>query len=215
MERNKPLITLVRLSHFRKTPDSLLGFLLCQSLVQEGHEVLIVSDAEEEDEIKEEKAAAKDLMKLFKYLGQVRVASSKDIWSKIQHVSTVIGVEPKMIDSALSLKATFNYRLIIATSTKLDKETIAYLTEKVDELWSIGPKLYDSHQMILPKMSKLLHQCLVFFPKWPLKSLVEENQSSSENLLSPGADIESLLAKCLKRVSIWKEHEGCLFCGKA
>ena len=184
---------LVRLSRFRETSDSLLGFLLCQSLVEKDHNLLIVTDAEEEDEIEAEKAAAKDLTKVYKYLGQARIASLKDISSKFQKIDTIIGVEPKMIDSALSLKANFNCRMIIATSARLDEETVTHLTEKIDELWSIGPELYDDHQNIIPKTSKMVHKCFVLFPNWALFS--EEKKASHHS------------NRIRKVVSVWNQSQ--------
>ena len=192
---DKATVILVRLPRFRQTPDSLLGFLLCQSLLQKGHDLRIMSDAEEEAEVIEEKRTAEVMTKMFR--GNARILQPGDLHLEInKNISTIVGVAPSMINSALSLRETVKCKLIIATNTKLNAKIIGYLMERVDELWSIGPKLYDDHQMIIPKRSKLEHKYFELFLNSNLEFPVH---TMEENL--------KLAKRDRKVVSVWNEGE--------
>ena len=187
---------LVRLPRFRQTPDSLLGFLLCQSLLQKGHHLLIKSDVQEQEEMIEEKATAEVMTKM--HLGIARILQPGDLHllEFRKNISTIVGVAPRMIDSTVSLKEIFESKLIITTNVSLNSKIIGYLTERVDELWSIGPQLYKNHQINILKMSKLEHKCFTFFQNRNLEFPVHITEEKLE------------FAECDRKVvSIWNESE--------
>ena len=181
---------LVRLPQFRETPDSLMGFLLCQSLMQKGHDLLIVPDHCNSYEY--EKDMAKAITKISR--GSAHISRPKDIHSD-QKISAIIGVAQR-IQIAINFYKKFKCKLIIATNVALSVENITHLTEWADELWSIGPELYNDHQMIIPKNSKLEHESFLLVTNWALECRLntkEENLVITEGLI--------------KVVSIWNEGE--------
>ena len=179
---------LILLNKFKDSPDSLTGFQLCKTLVQKGYDLMVVTDAEE-NEAEEERETAKAMTEVSP--GSIKVLRN-DHFSKLDNVDTIIGMAPSMINSAIKFKANFNCRLILVAFAKIlpDNEIFEWAKKHVNELWSVGPDIFDYHQQILNrKQIDIEHKSALLLP--------DVNVASS---------LKNLKQNTMKVVSLW--HEG-------
>ena len=138
---------LILLNKFKDSPDSSTGFQLCKTIVQKGYDLMVVTDSGE-DEAEEEMETAKAMTAMSP--GSIKLLRNYH-FSRLDNVDTIIGMAPSMIDSAIKFKANFNCRLIFVAFSKIspDNEIFEWAKEHVNELWSVGPDIFDYHQQLL------------------------------------------------------------------
>ena len=164
MEPQKILVLLYRLC---ESPDCIVGYNLCEKLVQEGYDLLVTTTSS----IKEreaEKAAAESMTKSWKGSIEIIEPESEELeepspeWIAKLHktyfprlvyrsdIETIIGTLPGTSQTAVELKKILSCRLILLATTKtpLDeklKKEGRKLASYADEVWSIGFDIYSHY----------------------------------------------------------------------
>ena len=178
---------LVLLYRFSKSDDSILGYKLCEKLVQKGFHLLVTTTAENEEVKKEEERAASMSQKWSgsitllkpeyeeyeepspKWIAKKLYKTYFGYLSQLQDlkVHAIIGTLPGTTKTGVDLKKALKSKLILLATTKVVtdefKEEVIKLTRQADEIWSVGPDLF-SHYNDIFQGSRLNHKQVIFKP---------------------------------------------------
>ena len=161
---------LVLLTRFFESREFISGYNMCQMLAKQGHDLIVTTvstggafEAEMKnanemsmnnkgnvtllhpDYAEHEQPNAEWIVthhkKYFNYL------------SKLNDVKVIMGMLPGTEETATELKAILKCKLILLSGTKMevsveDDAAIHKLTEKVDEIWSIGSEIHRHNESI-------------------------------------------------------------------
>ena len=157
---------LVLLSKFCGSGESIPGYMLCQTLVEEGHALYVTTTTPEGSELEKEIHSATNISRQSK--GSIRILhpeceefdEPKTEWiaklyktyfgylSELRDVHTIIGTLPGTAKTAVDLRKALNCKVVLLTSVKIgaDQEELKTefnkLAELADEVWSVGPGLF-------------------------------------------------------------------------
>ena len=181
---------LVFLYRFSESQDSILGYKLCQKLVQEGHNLLVTSTAGKE-ELKREIEDAERITSEFK--GSIKVVSPEceereepsfewiaklhkhyfECLSELKNVHTIVGLLPGTTKTAVDLKNILHCKLVLLATAKIGtdrqdlKTEINSLSENADEIWSVGTDLFTHFNSIFqesPQKISVKHKEITLIP---------------------------------------------------
>ena len=162
---------LALLYSFCESLDSLIGFRLCQIMLENLYDLHVTTTAGG-DQLKHEQEAAKQLNA--KEKGQVTLVepdfeeleTPSSEWiakfhrtyfphlSDLKDVETIIGTLPGTTKTAVDLKKALGCKLVLLAATKIGgeqedlKDEINRLTPEADEIWSVGADIYDHYHNI-------------------------------------------------------------------
>ena len=171
---------LVLLYRFSDSQESLLGYELCQRLVQEGNHLLDTTTSTSkwlENEIQR----AKELTETTS--GSITIIEpeyreleepcidwianlSKQYFGRLYglpKVDMIIETLPGTSQTAVELKESLKCKLILLATSKIQSENnnlknkSISLAEKADEIWSVGPDIYQHYQKILQELGDKSH----------------------------------------------------------
>ena len=199
---------LVLLFKFDESQESLLGFQLCQRLVQEGHDLLVTTTSTAkwlENEIqraKELSESARGSITLVQpkyrelenpstdWIANLSGQYFRQLYDK-SNVDTIIGMLPGTSQTAVELKEALECKLVLLGTTKvqsydtsLEHEFIS-LVKKADEMWSVGPDTYHHYQAILEELgaqSYVNHKEILLRPQINnVRDIEEKNREQSSH----------------------------------
>ena len=182
---------LVLLYRFNESPESLPGYILCQKLIQWGHDLLVTSTAGT-DELKEEKQAARLMAE--KWRGSVAIVepdfeeleeptlewiarSHKQYFGHLSvqnDVHTIIGTFPGTAKTVVDLKGDLACRLVLLTTTKIEADQEDQRAEarrlcgSADEVWSFGYEMFTRYEDIFQEVTQpnVKHEQIMLGPEF-------------------------------------------------
>ena len=200
--------TLVLLHRFSDTHESCLGYRLCQMLVKEGYRLLVsTTSSGKRLELESQKAkwltdnSPGSITLLESHCGEQAEPSVRWIehpknnyffhLSKLQKVMVIVGTISGTYQTSVDLKEKLGCKLVLAATAKIkpiQKKKICQLSEKADEIWSIGNETYIHFQSIFEEQrskscdrhQKILVQPLIFHSP----DLKTSSRISKQNVLS-------------------------------
>ena len=162
---------LMLLYRFSESPDSIMGYKLCEKFLKRGHVVRVTSTTPEGPLLDAERENAMRLSK--KTPGTVKVLESNrtnkvsnSSWiadeykiyfgqlSKLENVKTVVGTLPGTAQTAVELKKELNCSLTLLHTAKLTtekadlKRKIRFVTKHADAILSFGDDMYSHYKMV-------------------------------------------------------------------
>ena len=164
---------LVLLYSFSESPDSIVGYKLCETLVKEGHDLLVTSTTPEgrlrDLEIKKAEELTKEFGGSIGVLFAEHSQEQPSIesiaihhehafgdFSKLKdrgiYIDTVIGTIPGTTQTAVELKQAFKCKAILLAVTEISpeqmeiKNEISEVAKKADEIWSLRFDTYNHYQ---------------------------------------------------------------------
>ena len=177
---------LVLLYRFDESQESLLGFQLCQRLVNEGHDLLVTTTSSGHW-LEKENLRAKELSESTS--GSIRLVQpdcrewekpsidwianlSRQYFGRLynrEDVDMIIGTLPGTSQTAVDLYQAFKdlslkSELVLLCTTKIQsedkelKKEFISVANKADEIWSVGPDIYHHYQLILEEQDAQ-HDC--------------------------------------------------------
>ena len=181
---------LVLLYRFCESQDSLIGYRLCQILLEKGYDLYATTTAQGE-QLKNEQKTAEQLNA--KGRGKVsllepeceELETSSSEWiakfhrtyypqiPKLNDIDTVIGTLPGTTKTAVDLKKVLGCKLVLLAATKIGgeqedlKNEINRLAPEADEIWSVGSDIPDHYQNIFREVHSTLakHRQVMIKPK--------------------------------------------------
>ena len=165
-------MSLVLLYRFSESEDSILGFRLCQRIVEEGQDIYATTTTPKNQGLQEELECARRMTD--KFPGSVTLLQphyeefeepSPGWISKLhkayfwyllgpENVHTIIGTLPGTTITAVDLATQLKCKLVLLATTKIGtyqdelKTEIKNLAEVADEIWSVGVDLFEYFQDI-------------------------------------------------------------------
>ena len=156
---------LVLLHNFSESQDSVIGYRLCEKLVEEGFDLLVTSTSRDEEKQAEIEVARRMTETL---TGSVRIIETEpDVLdaptperifnfqrthfpqpATPDAIEAVIGTLPGTVQSAVELKKMYNLLLVLVAVTKVStteeslKAEVIRLVSLADEVWSVGSDIY-------------------------------------------------------------------------
>ena len=201
-------LILVLLHRLGDTYESCLGYQLCQKLLKEGYHLLVsTTSSGKRLELESQKAkwltdnSPGSITLLESHYGEQEEPSVQWIehpknnyflhLSKLQHVKLIVGTMPGTSQTAVDLKEMLGCKLVLLATAKIEpiqRQIIYKLSEKADEIWSVGNETYIHFQSIFEeqrsssceKHKEILLQPLVFGSQ----NLKVSSQTSKQNVLS-------------------------------
>ena len=170
---------LVLLYNFSDSSESLLGYQLCQKLVEEGYRLYVTTSTPEGAQLRAERRKAEQLTK--RYNGSVAllepqydkvfdtptsewIANSYEQYfgyiTEYDDIKTIIVMLPGTTKTAIELKEMFNCKLVFLATKKIEglgnadelKEELARITEEANEIWCVGPDVHEYYQDLLQEL---------------------------------------------------------------
>ena len=166
---------LVLLYRFSESVDTLIGYQLCQRLVQNGRDIYVTTTSTGKW-LNAEIQNARDMTK--KSSGSITILEPRsqgmdeptsewianlhknfEYLSNLKHIDAVIGMLPGTTQTAVGLKKTFNCKLVLLAAAKIGegeemKKEINILTNEADEVWSLGSDTYSHYHNIFKEVKK-------------------------------------------------------------
>ena len=153
---------LVLLYKFSEYQDSIIGYRLCEKLVEEGFNLWVTSTSSDEEKQAEIEAARRMTESL---AGSVRIIEMKPeildaprifnlqraLFSEPaipDDIETVIGILPETAETAVELKKMLNVPFVLLAARKVSttrqnlKTDVIRLVHFADEIWSVGSDIY-------------------------------------------------------------------------
>ena len=164
-------MTLVLLSRFDDSDESIVGYTLCKTLAEEGSELYVTTTSTGEDLRREwekaEEISTRSNGSITLLQPQSDESSDTD-WIVKHHVKyfphlqeltdvqTVIGLIPGTEQTALELKGTLKCNLKLFAFTQIEdkgkeQEILCKLLEKADEIWALGSNIHIYYQHLLQR----------------------------------------------------------------
>ena len=178
---------LVLLYRFIESQESLLGYQLCMKLAKEGHHLYVTTTSPKGGWLTKEIQNAKKITEESK--GSITLLEPKyheseepsPEWiaimhkhyfgylSELQNIDTVVGTLPGTIQTAADLKKTFNCRVVLLATTKVQlaamTDEINTLVKLTDEIWFVGPDMLNHYQNIFEEIDvSSKHRKILFKP---------------------------------------------------
>ena len=204
----EPQKILVLLYKFCESPGSTVGYKLCETLVQEGHNVLVTSTSTpKEREV--EKEAAKWMTKSLKGSIQIVEPEAEELeepspeWIAKLHktyfsqltdrkdIKTIMGTLPGTSQTAVELKKILRCRLLLIATTKVPtdeklKKEVRKLSSYADEVWSIGPDIYSHYDDIYRDFTlKVSHKKIMLKPQMEINPQSSHWDSNRQTSIEP------------------------------
>ena len=168
---------LVLLYKFSESQDSIIGYKLCEKLVEEGFDLLVTSTSRNEERQAETVAARRMTEKL---AGSVRIIEVEpDILDAPtpegifnlhrthfsrpaipEAIEAVIGTLPGTAQTAVEVKKMYNFLLVLVAVTKVSttkeslKAEVIKLVSFADEVWSVGSDIYSHYEGMFREQRK-------------------------------------------------------------
>ena len=167
---------LVLLYKFTEAQESLLGSQLCQTLVREGHDLLVTTTSTAAW-LKSEREKAKVLTEKFpgsitiiepiyrdyeypsvEWIANLSRHYFGDLY-KLKNINMIIGTLPGTSQTAVDLKQALECKLVLLGTTKIGageeelKTEINIIAQKADEIWSVGSDTYMHYQRIFQEVN--------------------------------------------------------------
>ena len=196
---------------FCESPQAIIGCRLCETLVQEGYDLLVTSTSTLKER-KAEKEAAEWMTKMFR--GSIQIVEpeaeefeepSPELIAKLHKtyfgqltnlagVHAVIGILPGTSQTAVELKKILRCRLVLLATTYVPtveelKKEVRKLILNADEVWSMGSDLYSYYDDVFREQAndssfEIPHKEIMLKPGVktdPKTNRSDENRKSSEN----------------------------------
>ena len=221
---------LVLLYRFCESQDSLIGFRLCQILLEKGYDLYATTTAQGE-QLRNEQVAANQLNA--KGRGKVTLVepeyeeleTSSSEWiaklhrayftqlQELKDVDNIIGTLPGTTKTAVDLKKRLGCKLVLLATTKIGgeeedlKNEINRLAPEADEIWSVGCDIYDHYQNIFREVHSTLakHRQVMIQPQSYNDNQFYWNWNSKSQTLNAGIR---------KLVTVWKAGYQFFYKGK-
>ena len=168
---------LVLLYKFSESQDSIIGYKLCEKLVEEGYDLLVTSVAKDKEKEAEIEAARRMTETL---TGSVRIieveqelldAPTPESFSNLQRtyypehldpsaIEMILGTLPGTAQVAIELKNMFCCRLVLLAETKISttkenlRAEVRRLASCSDEVWSMGSDIYRHYEELFREHKK-------------------------------------------------------------
>ena len=162
---------LVLLYRFSESPDSLVGYKLCQVLAKQGEKLLVTTTTPRGPLLECEVQKAQELTKelrgsigilLPQYsheqpsLEWIATDYKKYFWylSTLPNIDMIIGTLPGTTQTAVELKLALGCRLVLLTTVKIHvdkKDRLKQLVREAEEIWSFGIDTVEHYKATLPE----------------------------------------------------------------
>ena len=166
-------MTLVLLSRFDDSDESIVGYTLCRTLAEEGFQLYVTTTATGEDlgrELNKAEKISTESNGSITLLQPQCTESSDATWivkqhtqcfpylQKLRDVQTVIGLIPGTEQTALELKEALTYSLKLLAFTEIEErgkeqEILRILLEEADEIWTLGSHIHSYYQHLLQRFN--------------------------------------------------------------